>query len=145
MVSDTSRPRSEISQLVIQLRSALGLTQQQFASLTEVALTSVARWETLYPPRAKRIEQLAVLAEENGLPGIARQFRGSFRRVTAAEILNEVEEARVYADNLYHEQDEYHKRETWNGLTEVLMRIHQIATRLDQKAKTKQKGTQKKK
>src|SRR5262245_4068820 len=104
MTPDPSRPRSEISQLVIELRTALGETQQQFAVRLGVALTSVARWETTYPPRAERIEQLAVLAEENGHPDIAKRFRKAFRHISPLGIVQLAEEAMKILEDVIDER-----------------------------------------
>jgi transcriptional regulator with XRE-family HTH domain len=65
------------SKLVIELRKALGQTQQVFASEIKTAVTTIGRWETNNPPpRGDALIKLAGVAERHGYgDSLANQFR----------------------------------------------------------------------
>ena len=65
----------QLIQAVRELRSAMGLTQQQFADEVNTALTTVARWETIRSPRGRTLLDLARLAETVKRPDLAKLFR----------------------------------------------------------------------
>ncbi|HXS93040.1 MAG TPA: helix-turn-helix transcriptional regulator [Candidatus Limnocylindrales bacterium] len=63
------------SELIVDLRTKLGLTQQALASKLKTAVTTVARWETNNPPaRGKALMRLAELSTRECLPKTATEF-----------------------------------------------------------------------
>ena len=60
-----------VSDAVRKLRKELGESQQQFAYRMKTAIRTVARYETVRPPKGKVLRQLAVMAAENNLPHLA--------------------------------------------------------------------------
>jgi transcriptional regulator with XRE-family HTH domain len=68
--------RNAASQAVIDLRTALGMSQQRFAvEELSSALNTVARYETTNPPRGEALLRLAKIATDKNLPEIAAKFR----------------------------------------------------------------------
>lgn len=74
MARPTSRSRGPISEAMIKLRQALGDNQQQFANRTKTAVTTIARYETIRPPKGRILAQLARIAETAGRHDIAKIF-----------------------------------------------------------------------
>src|SRR5689334_23273410 len=78
-----ARPRESTpdstSQAVRRLREHLQLTQQQFANTLQVAITTVARWETTRPPRGKALADLELLATSQGQSELASIFIQALR------------------------------------------------------------------
>ena len=74
--------KNTVSAAVRQLREELGETQQQFALRMQTAIRTIARYETIRPPKGKVLRQLEVLALE------ARQLElaGIFRMALAEEM-----------------------------------------------------------
>src|SRR5579862_6490548 len=66
-----------VSDAVRKLRKELGESQQQFAYRMKTAIRTVARYETVRPPRGRVLRQLEVIAMENNLVHLARVFRGA--------------------------------------------------------------------
>jgi transcriptional regulator with XRE-family HTH domain len=66
--------QNAVTDAVRRLRLALGDTQQQFASRTGLAISTVVRYELSRPPKGKALEQFRAIAEQNGLNDIARTF-----------------------------------------------------------------------
>jgi transcriptional regulator with XRE-family HTH domain len=73
---------------LIELRAQLGETQQAFAHRVGAAVTSVARWETTYPPRGRTLDRLARIAEENGRKDLALRLRSALRRVSTKDLIH---------------------------------------------------------
>jgi transcriptional regulator with XRE-family HTH domain len=64
-MKDPEKPRHAASQAVIELRQAMGMTQQQFAvQVLGTAVTTVARYETSHPPSGKMLVTLSDIAME---------------------------------------------------------------------------------
>src|SRR5689334_11883958 len=74
MARPTDRERSPLSEALIQLRQTLGHSQQQFASRTGLAVTTIARYETSRPPRGRELGIFHRLAVEAHRPDIAAAF-----------------------------------------------------------------------
>jgi transcriptional regulator with XRE-family HTH domain len=74
--------KNTVSAAVRQLREELGESQQQFALRMQTAIRTIARYETVRPPKGKVLRQLEVLALE------ARQLElaGIFRMALAEEM-----------------------------------------------------------
>jgi transcriptional regulator with XRE-family HTH domain len=81
-----ARPREStpnaVSDAVRQLRKRVRLTQQEFAEWMDVAITTVARWETTRPPSRGKLAVLRLLAQGLGEYGLA----GTFGKALAAEL-----------------------------------------------------------
>ena len=56
-----------VSLTIPKLRQALGESQQQFAQRLNMAIRTIARYETVRPPRALALVQLQRIAEAHGL------------------------------------------------------------------------------
>jgi transcriptional regulator with XRE-family HTH domain len=67
MARPTNRKRHPLSEAVIELRTSLGDTQQQFAERLHTALSTVARYETSRPPAGGMLLRLAVIAEQRAI------------------------------------------------------------------------------
>lgn len=59
------KQRRDVSDLVRKLRRCFGETQDDFARRLDVAVVTVARWETSRPPDGKALLKLANLARAN--------------------------------------------------------------------------------
>jgi transcriptional regulator with XRE-family HTH domain len=59
---------------VIDLRTALGETQQAFASRLRTAIATIARYETSRPPSGTALASLAVVAQEAGRGDLVLEF-----------------------------------------------------------------------
>jgi transcriptional regulator with XRE-family HTH domain len=70
----TSETLHELSQAVRDLRSAIGVTQQEFASRFPTAIRTVARWENNQPPRGQALVRLAQMAAGLGHEELAGRF-----------------------------------------------------------------------
>lgn len=67
--------RDAASSALIKLRREMGKTQQTFAvEVLDVAIGTVARYETSEPPRGEVLLRLADIAREQNLPELARIF-----------------------------------------------------------------------
>jgi transcriptional regulator with XRE-family HTH domain len=75
MARPTDRKRDPLSLAVIELRTSLADTQQQFAARLRSALSTVARYETSRPPAGDVLLQLAQIAEKNRLSKLQNLFR----------------------------------------------------------------------
>jgi transcriptional regulator with XRE-family HTH domain len=69
------KTRNTVRRAVVELRNALGLTQQKFAGVLNTAVTTIARYETSHPPSGKALLRLAEIAHEKGLLDLSGQFR----------------------------------------------------------------------
>ena len=72
-------PRSAASCAALALRTALGMTQQQFAvEIVKTAIGTVAVWETGRPPKGDVLLRLADVAWEHGQWLLAEEFSKLF-------------------------------------------------------------------
>jgi transcriptional regulator with XRE-family HTH domain len=67
--------KRSVTNAVLGLRTAIGETQQEFAYRMKTAIRTIARWETVRPPRGKALADLARVAEETGQKELAGVFR----------------------------------------------------------------------
>jgi transcriptional regulator with XRE-family HTH domain len=67
----TKAPESEA---VRELRMALGESQQAFAYRMKTAIRTIARYETVRPPKGKALAEFYRLATETGHPKLANVF-----------------------------------------------------------------------
>jgi len=67
--------QSTVSDAVRELRVSLGESQQVFAYRIKSAIRSVARWESVRPPKGKTLALLERIARENGQPQLAKRFQ----------------------------------------------------------------------
>ena len=80
MARPTERKRHRLSQAVIDLRTALGKTQQEFAAYLKTALSTIARYETNRPPSGAILASLAATAQEIGRGDLALDFMSELGR-----------------------------------------------------------------
>jgi transcriptional regulator with XRE-family HTH domain len=71
----TSKPKSSVSDAVRALRAALDESQQSFAYRMKTAIRTIARYETVRPPKGKALAELYRVAEETGNAELADIFR----------------------------------------------------------------------
>jgi len=64
--------------MVIALREALNLTQQEFATVLQAAISTVARWETKDPPKGDALLQLSNVAWKRNQPVLCDHFETLF-------------------------------------------------------------------
>lgn len=74
MARPLKKERGDLSSAVVRLRKALGDTQQAFASRLGTAITTVARYETIRPPRGNALVQFTQLAKSKGELELAKVF-----------------------------------------------------------------------
>lgn len=72
------KSRHPVSKALIDLRNALGETQQQFAVRIGASVTTIARYETFRPPHGKTLVQIADIAQQRGLDELASVFHQAF-------------------------------------------------------------------
>jgi transcriptional regulator with XRE-family HTH domain len=93
-MKEHGKKRDAASDAVIELRTAMGMTQAQFAVREmKTAVTTVARWETTHPPRGETLLRLA------GVAG-----RRARRQVLAGAFMHKMLELRDTFRVLYAEQ-----------------------------------------
>jgi transcriptional regulator with XRE-family HTH domain len=68
-MSPTKEPK--VTEAVRELRLALGESQEAFAQRLKASVRSIARYETIRPPRGKPLAQLHRIAVEENLKGVA--------------------------------------------------------------------------
>jgi transcriptional regulator with XRE-family HTH domain len=116
-----------VSDAVRKLRKELGESQQQFAYRMKTAIRTVARYETVRPPKGKVLRQLAVMAAENNLPHLANVFHGALNQelgVPSAEKVRINALANLYRRNrMTFAYDEYLKRINERGCTVNAIRL----------------------
>lgn len=95
MARPRNKPRDPISEALIQLRQALGENQQQFANRTQIAMTTIARYETSRRPTGKALAQFARVAEQAGRHDLATVFETALTRElgTDSPVLSQTEQA----------------------------------------------------
>jgi transcriptional regulator with XRE-family HTH domain len=68
--------RNEASATLVALRTAMKMSQAQFAVMVlETAVTTIARYETSHPPQGDLLLRLAAIAEKQGLNDLRDVFR----------------------------------------------------------------------
>jgi transcriptional regulator with XRE-family HTH domain len=78
-MAGNEKQRNATSQAVVNLRKAMGKTQQEFAVFVlDCAISTLARYETSDPPRGEALLKLAEVASSNGLDGLANSFKGFY-------------------------------------------------------------------
>ena len=65
----TKQQTSPVSEAVRNLRLALGESQQAFAYRMKTAIRTIARYETIRPPKGKALSEFFRVAAEIGKPG----------------------------------------------------------------------------
>jgi len=73
----TKQQTSSVSEAVRNLRLALGESQQAFAYRMKTAIRTIARYETIRPPKGKALSELFSVATEIGNQALATVFRGA--------------------------------------------------------------------
>jgi transcriptional regulator with XRE-family HTH domain len=116
-----------VSGAVRKLRKELGESQQQFAYRMKTAIRTVARYETVRPPKGKVLRQLEAMASENTLPHLAEVFRGALNQelgMRNAEKIRIQRLAKLYLrEQLTVAFDNYVKAINANGCTVNAMRL----------------------
>lgn len=77
---------SPVSRAVRDLRVALGETQQEFAYRMKTAIRTIARYETVRPPKHVALVQFIQLAESHGLKDIAILLQSAFEDELQASV-----------------------------------------------------------
>jgi transcriptional regulator with XRE-family HTH domain len=77
-----------VCQAVVDLRKALGLTQQEMAFTFGVAVTTIARYETGRIPESKLLAKLAFVAQRRGHGQIADVLRSEISEVLGTETVH---------------------------------------------------------
>jgi len=80
MARPTDRTRHPLSKAALQLRLALGETQQQFAARLGTAITTIARYETVRPPSGLHLGPYLKVAAEHRFLDIAIVFKKAIER-----------------------------------------------------------------
>lgn len=74
-MDDTERKADPVAEAVRGLRTALGESQQAFAYRMKTAVRTIARYETVRPPKGKALAELMQVAMETGNDELANIFR----------------------------------------------------------------------
>ena len=69
--NQSERKLTRAQQAVIDLRKALGVTQQRLATMMGKSLVTVARWESSRPPTGASLYELLLFAERHGQRSVA--------------------------------------------------------------------------
>ncbi len=96
-------PRSPVSRAVRELRQAYGESQQAFAYRTKTAIRTIARYETVRPPRGAELHQfleLAIAKQRHDLAEIFAKALGDELKMKAERIPRTIEEG-LLADLLF--------------------------------------------
>jgi transcriptional regulator with XRE-family HTH domain len=116
-----------VSAAVRALRKALGESQQQFAYRMKTAIRTVARYETVRPPKGKVLKQLEIMATENSLPHLAEVFHRALDQELGAPNADKVRInslANLYKPNrMTFAYEEYVKRINARGQTVEAVRL----------------------
>jgi transcriptional regulator with XRE-family HTH domain len=78
MARPTSRKKSELSMAVAELRTRLGVSQQEFSNRMGVALNTIARYESSREPDGVALLRLAGIARSEGHSDLAEIFHDEF-------------------------------------------------------------------
>lgn len=68
-----------LRQNILDMREALGLTQQELSRALDVSIRTIVRWEHGQYPGEESLDRLRNFAESRGLPLIAASFPRSLR------------------------------------------------------------------
>ena len=75
MKKTETQQKDPVSEAVRDLRTALGESQQAFAYRMKTAIRTIARYETVRPPKGNALAEFARVAEETGNEKAAKVFR----------------------------------------------------------------------
>jgi transcriptional regulator with XRE-family HTH domain len=75
MKKTETQQKDPVSEAVRDLRTALGESQQAFAYRMKTAIRTIARYETVRPPKGKALAEFARVADETGSGRTAKVFR----------------------------------------------------------------------
>jgi transcriptional regulator with XRE-family HTH domain len=76
-MDNTERQVDPVAEAVRQLRTALGESQQAFAYRMKTAIRTIARYETVRPPKGKALADFFRVASETGNEELAILFRNA--------------------------------------------------------------------
>lgn len=100
-VNTKNRILNNASLAVIEMRSALEMTQQEFAGeVMGCAISSLARYETTHPPTGNALLRFASKSAQYHLPESERAFRYLYAKEKLMEIPPD-----LYFDNLANRSD----------------------------------------
>ena len=74
-MKETKQQTSPVSEAVRNLRLAVGESQQAFAYRMKTAIRTIARYETIRPPKGKALSEFFRVAVEIGNQDLAKVFR----------------------------------------------------------------------
>ncbi len=103
MKQNEDSARSPVSRAVRELRQAYGESQQAFAYRTKTAIRTIARYETVRPPRGAELNQfleLAIAKQRHDLAEIFAKAMGDELEMKAERIPRTIEEG-LLADLLF--------------------------------------------
>jgi transcriptional regulator with XRE-family HTH domain len=76
----SSEEAPKVTQAIRELRLALGESQEAFAQRLKASVRTIARYETVRPPRGKPLAQLHRIAVEENLKGVAAVLEEALSR-----------------------------------------------------------------
>ncbi|MCL6508602.1 MAG: hypothetical protein K6T59_16440 [Bryobacteraceae bacterium] len=103
MKENEDAARSPVSRAVRELRQAYGESQQAFAYRTKTAIRTIARYETVRPPRGAELSQfleLAIAKQRHDLAEIFARAMADELQIKAERIPRSIEEG-LLADLLF--------------------------------------------
>lgn len=72
--TEEQQPKNPVGQAVRELRTALGESQQAFAYRMKTAIRTIARYETVRPPKGRALAELQQVATDTGHQKLANIF-----------------------------------------------------------------------
>jgi transcriptional regulator with XRE-family HTH domain len=113
-----------LSASVRELREALGMTQQGFATRLGIAMRTIARWENNQPPRGQALVQLAQVAQARGLQYVADRFVQALQSQWATPDAADEPELKGWLDGLqiaFRYRLRQRNEELWRDITEKII------------------------
>jgi transcriptional regulator with XRE-family HTH domain len=117
--------RGSVTAAVRKLRVALGETQQQFAVRFDTAIRTIARYETVRPPRGRMLVEFHKLAISHGLRDVAGIFQHALSQEVggSSQPLGHEETAWVSALlNIYRSRYVLQNQSVWFELADQILR-----------------------
>jgi transcriptional regulator with XRE-family HTH domain len=125
------RKRHPISQAIRDMRRRLGISQQELAFRTGMAIRTIARWELEQPPHGRALYKLWQLAQDNALKEIGDHFLTALKDDVVFGHVAAVPELKLWIEGV-NEIFRFRDRDwlLWDRLAwAVIDGVHEIAAR----------------
>jgi DNA-binding transcriptional regulator YiaG len=117
------KKRNPASAAIIELRTRLDMTQQDFAvNVLKSAVSTPARWESRFPPHGKKLLELEKLAQKHGFTDLARRFRLLYNQQQIRKLVNSMVRAVENNDSMSPEDTNDFSRDLVRAADRLLVR-----------------------